>query len=176
MRKLTLRDVAFAAILAAVYAVLTLSLPIPQYGQVQLRVAEALTVLPFFYPAAVQGLFIGCIVANLGSHMMMDMVFGSLATLLAGIWTARLKNRWLAPLPPVICNAVIVGAELMFYETDLTAATAPRAFLLNAAGVGAGEFLACYLLGTLLLTAVYRNKFCHDRIDPKRLAEIRGFR
>lgn len=176
MKKLTLRDVAFAAILAAVYAALTLSLPIPQYGQVQLRVAEALTVLPFFYPAAVPGLFVGCIVANLGSHMMLDMIFGSLATLLAGVWTAKLKNRWLAPMPPVVCNAVIVGAELMFYETDLTLAAAPRAFLLNAAGVGAGEFLACYLLGTLLLTAVYRNKFCRDRIAPERLNEVRGFR
>lgn len=175
MKKLTLRDVTFAAILAAVYAVLTLALPIPQYGQVQLRVAEALTVLPFFYPAAILGLFVGCVAANLGSHMMMDLVFGSLATLLAGIWTAKLKNRWLAPLPPVVCNAVIVGAELTLYETDLTAAAAPRAFLLNAAGVGAGEFLACYILGTLLLTAVYRNKFCRDRISPERLEEVRGF-
>ena len=176
MKKLTLRDVAFAAILAAVYAVLTRYLPIPQYGQIQLRAAEALTVLPFFYPPAIFGLFVGCMAANLlGSFLPLDFVFGSAATLLAAIWTAKLKNRWLAPMPPVVCNMIIIGAELMFYETDLTLAAAPRAFLLNAAGVGAGELVACYGLGSLLLTAVYRNGYCRGRIAPERLGEVRGF-
>ena len=77
----SLRDLTLAAILAAVYAVLTITLPIPQYGAVQLRLAEALTVLPFFFPAATPGLFVGCILANLVSPYPLDIVCGSAATL-----------------------------------------------------------------------------------------------
>ena len=108
----SVRNMAFAAVIAAVYAVLTVVLPIPQYGAVQIRFAEALTVLPFFFPAATPGLFVGCVIANLFSPFPLDIIFGSLATLLACFWTRRMPNRWLAPLPPVLCNAVIVGFEI----------------------------------------------------------------
>ena len=98
--KFTTRQLATAGIIAAVYAGLTLLLPIPQYGGVQLRVAEAMTVLPFLIPEAIPGLAVGCFLANLlGSPYVLDWVFGTLATLLAAIWTSKLKNRWLAPLP-----------------------------------------------------------------------------
>jgi uncharacterized membrane protein len=145
------RQLATAGIIAAIYAALTLFLPIPQYGGVQLRVAEAMTVLPFLFPAAVPGLAVGCFLANLlGSPYVLDWVFGTLATLLAAIWTSKVENRWLAPLPPVICNMVIVGAEIAYFSTLDGEAFWP-AYAFNAVTVGIGEAIACYVLGLLLL-------------------------
>ena len=164
MRKFTIRDLTLAAVLAAVYAVLTVALPIPQYGSIQVRLAEAMTVLPFFFPAATPGLFIGCVIANLFSPYPLDVVCGSAATLLACLWTQRMPNRWLAPLPPVLCNAVIVGAEIAWFEGGFTAAFWP-AFAFNAFTVGLGELLACYVLGSLLLTALPRVPFFRERLD-----------
>ena len=143
MRKFTTRDLTLAAVLAAVYAALTITLPVPQYGAVQIRFAEALTVLPFLFPAATPGLFVGCIIANLFSPFVLDVVFGSMATLLACLWTSRMTSRWLAPLPPVLCNAVIVGAEIAWAETGITPAFW-TAFGFNAVTVGLGELIACY--------------------------------
>ena len=107
--KFPLRDLTFAAILAAVYAVLTVTLPIPQYAGIQCRLSEAFTVLPFLFPAAAPGLVVGCFIANLFSPFALDLVFGTAATLLACWLTRRMPNRYLASLPPVLCNAVIVG-------------------------------------------------------------------
>lgn len=157
MRKFTVRDLTLAAVIAALYATLTLTLPIPQYLGVQFRVAEAFTVLPFLFPQAIPGLAVGCFIANLlGSPMVVDWIFGTLATLLAAIWTNKVKNRWLAPLPPVICNAVIVGAEVAWFFPEGMAFW--PAYALNAFTVGLGELLACYGLGMLLLTALPRIK------------------
>lgn len=174
MKRMTIRELTFSAILAAVYAALTLFLPVPQYVGIQLRVAEALTVLPFFFSAATPGLFVGCVIANLFSPFVLDVVFGSLATLLACLWTGRLNNRWLAPVPPVVCNAVIVGGEIAFAQTGF----GPGfwgAFAFNAVTVGAGELLACGVFGSVLLTALYRTDVCRRRIAPERLAHVRGF-
>ena len=107
--KFPLRDLTFAAILAAVYAVLTVTLPIPQYAGIQCRLSEAFTVLPFLFPAAAPGLVVGCFIANLFSPYPLDLIFGTAATLLACWLTRRMPNRWLASLPPVVCNTVIVG-------------------------------------------------------------------
>ena len=149
--RFTSRQMATAAIIAAIYAGLTLLLPIPQYGGIQLRVAEAMTVLPFLLPEAIPGLALGCFLANLlGSPMPVDWIFGTAATLLAAIWTSRLHNRYLAPLPPVICNAVIVGAEIALFFTPDGSAFLP-ALALNALTVGIGEALACFALGLPLL-------------------------
>ena len=174
MKNASIRTLTLSAVLAALYAALTLFLPIPQYGPLQIRFAEALTLLPFFFPAATPGLFVGCIIANLASPYILDVFFGSAATLLACLWTARLNNRWLAPLPPVICNAVIVGAEIAFS----TAGTGPAfwpAFAWNALTVGVGELLACGVLGSILLTSLYRSEFCRAMIAPERLELIHGF-
>lgn len=174
MKRMTIRELTFAAILAAVYAALTLFLPVPQYVGIQLRVAEALTVLPFFFPAATPGLFAGCVIANLFSPFVLDVVFGSLATLLACLWTQRLKNRWLAPLPSVVCNALIVGGEITFTQVGLGPAFW-GVFALNAVTVGLGELLACYVFGSVLLSALYRTDACRGRIAPERLVRVRGF-
>lgn len=174
MNTTSIRNLTLSAVLAALYAALTLFLPIPQYGPVQIRFAEALTVLPFFFPAATPGLFVGCVIANLFSPYILDVFFGSAATLLACLWTERLNNRWLAPLPPVICNAVIVGWEIAFPQTGFSSAFWP-AFTLNALTVGTGELLACGVLGSILLSALYRSEVCRAGIAPERLERIRGF-
>lgn len=171
MHKFSMRDLTMAAAIAAIYAALTLALPIPQYNGIQLRVAEAFTVLPFLFPAAIPGLTVGCFLANLlGSPMVADWVFGTLATLLAALWTSRLKNRWLAPLPPVICNAVIVGAEIAcFFPMD--GMTFWSAYALNAFTVGMGQLIACYVLGSLLLAALPRIKILKPFL--RRIAQTR---
>lgn len=149
--RFTPRQLATAGIIAAIYAGLTLLLPIPQYGAVQLRVAEAMTIFPFLFPEAIPGLAVGCFLANLlGSPYVLDWVFGTLATLLAALWTSRLRSRWLAPLPPVICNMVIVGAEIAYFATLDGAAFLP-AYAFNAVTVGLGEAVACFALGLPLL-------------------------
>ena len=171
MSKFSIRDLTLAAMLAAVYAVLTMALPIPQYAGVQIRFAEALTVLPFLFPAATPGLFVGCIIANLFSPFVLDVVFGSMATLLACLWTSRMTSRWLAPLPPVLCNAVIVGAEIAWFETGFGPGFW-AAYAFNAFTVGLGELLACYLLGSLLLSALPRISFFRTLIPADRLDRL----
>lgn len=154
--RFTTQQLTTAAIIAAVYAVLTLALPIPQYQSIQFRVAEAMTVLPFLFPEAIPGLTVGCFLANLlGSPMPVDWIVGTAATLLAAIWTSRLRRRALAPLPPVVCNMVLVGAELaLFYPAEGMGFWAAYGF--NALTVGIGEAAACFILGSLLLRALLR--------------------
>ncbi len=150
------RQMASAAIIAALYAVMSLMSSVfgLTYGPVQCRFSEALTVLPFLLPEAVPGLFIGCLVTNLMSTVgPLDIIIGSMATLLAALWTARMPSRWLAPLPPVLCNAVLIGAMIAWYEAGFTAAF-PGLFLWNAVTVGIGEAIACYVLGLLLLAVL----------------------
>ena len=149
--RFTAQQLTTAAIIAAIYAVLTLALPLPQYGPVQFRFAEAMTVLPFLFPEAIPGLTVGCFLANLlGSPMPVDWVVGTAATLIAAVWTSRLRHRALAPLPPVVCNMVLVGAELaLFYPAEGMGFWAAYGF--NALTVGIGEAAACFILGSLLL-------------------------
>ena len=171
MRKFTIRDLTLAALIAAVYAVLTVALPIPQYSGVQLRVAEAMTVLPFLFPAATPGLVVGCFLVNLFSPYSLDLIFGTLATLLACLLTQRVPNRWLAPLPPVLCNAVIVGAEIAWYEAGFGPGFW-AAYAFNAFTVGVGELIACVVLGQLLLSALPRVPALRPYIPEHRLANI----
>ena len=166
--KFTLRDLTFAAILAAVYAVLTVTLPIPQYLGIQCRLSEAFTVLPFLFPAATPGLVVGCFIANLFSPYPLDMVFGTAATLLACLLTRRMPNRYLASLPPVLCNAVIVGAECAWYQAGFGPAFGAT-YAFNAFTVGVGELIACVVLGQLLLSALPRVSALRPFIPAKRL-------
>ena len=173
MRKFTTRDLSLAAIIAAVYAVLTLILPIPPFTGIQVRLSEALTVLPFLFPAAAPGLVIGCFIANLFSPYPLDIVVGTAATLIACILTQYMPNRYLAPLPPVLCNAVIVGAEIAWFEGGFTAAFWP-AYAFNAFTVGLGELLACYILGSMLLAVLVQVPAVRQFIPQKRLETLRG--
>ena len=158
-RPFTVRDMALAGIIAALYAVLSYFAAVfgVAFGPIQVRFSEALCVLPFFFPAATPGLFIGCLVANLLSpYGALDILFGSLATLLAALWTRHTRRKWLAPLPPVICNAVIIGAMISWYEVGFTSAFWGM-FAFNALTVGIGEAIACYVLGLLLLQVLSRT-------------------
>ena len=150
------------------YAVLTFGLPLPPYSGVQLRVAEAMTVLPFLFPAATPGLFVGCIIVNLFSPFPLDVVCGSAATLIACLLTQHMPNRWLAPLPPVLCNAVIVGAEIAWYEAGFGPGFF-QAYAYNAFTVGLGELIACVVLGELLLTVLPRVSVLRPFIPEWRL-------
>ena len=165
--KLTVRDITFAALVGALYVTMCYFGNIfgLTFGIFQFRFAEALTVLPFLCPTAAWGLFAGCVLANpLSPYGLPDLIFGSLATLTAGLLTARCGNRWLAPLPPVICNGLVVGALLAWSETGFTAAF-PGAFAFNALSVGGAELLVCYILGMPLLELLARS-----RVMPQRLA------
>ena len=173
MKNYSVRQLTFAAAIGALYAVLTLAIaPFGgAYSPVQCRVSEALGLLPFFFPEAKWGLFIGCIVANIISpYGLPDLVLGSLATLLAACITARVPRRlkWLAPLPPVISNAVIVGALLAWYGAGFSPAF-PALYAFNAFTVGLGELLSCYVLGGILLTIIPRIQFFRSRIPADRL-------
>lgn len=164
---LNIRRLAAAGLIAAIYTTATLLLPIPQYLGVQFRVAEAMTVLPFLFPEAIPGLVVGCFLANLlGSPIMLDWVFGTLATLLAALWTRRMPNPWLAALPPVLCNALIVGAEIAWFSVQDGAAFLP-AFLFNALTVGLGEAAACYVLGIPLLRLLPRIPSLRGRLAAR---------
>ena len=149
MKKLfTPRNLCLSALIAAVYAALTLALPVLSYGEYQCRIAEALTLLPVLLPQAIPGLFVGCLVANLLSPVgILDIVFGSLATLIAAVGAYALrKNRPLAALCPVAANGVIVGAMLSaVYSLPLA---------LTMLQVAAGEAVAVYALGFALLAAL----------------------
>lgn len=144
----------YGAAIAAIYVVLTMVFAPISFGPVQFRIAEALCILPFFTPAAVPGLFIGCLLSNLlCGAAPLDIVFGSLASLVgaAGSYAVR-KNRWLVCIPPIVANTVIIpwvlryayGSEAMIYFAMVT--------------VGIGEILAIGILGNVLLAALERYK------------------
>ena len=144
----TTRSITLSAAIAALYAALTLLLAPISYGDWQCRVSEALTMLPMLMPQAIPGLFVGCILANLlgPSAGITDIVFGSLATLIAAIGTYYFrKNKWLAAACPVISNGIIVGLVLSL-SFNLP-------FFLTAIQVAAGELLAV-LVGLVLIKAL----------------------
>ena len=141
---MNIRTITKISLIAAIYAALTIGLAPLSYNFIQLRVSEALTVLPFIMPESILGLFIGCAIANIYSGLgIYDIVFGSLATLIGAYLTAKMPSKWLAPLPPIIVNAVIIGFMWSYF--------AQMPFYLTAGYVALGQFGACYILGLPLL-------------------------
>ena len=162
--KMSTRKIAFAAMIGAVYAALTIALAPISYGPVQFRISEVMCILPFFFPFSVWGLFGGCILANLlSAYGLADIVFGSLATLLAGLCTMycgryrqdTLPIKVLACFPPVFFNGVIIGAVISF---AVTPGAFFAGFLINGLQVAAGEFAVLYLLGLPALIWLPRTK------------------
>lgn len=146
-----------AAVIAALYVVLTLlanALGLANFA-IQVRFSEALCILPLFTPAAIPGLFIGCILSNLLTGCLLwDIVFGSIATLLGALGTYYLRRfpKWVAPLPPIIANTVIVPYVLAYvYHFE---GSIPY-FMVT---VGIGEILSCGILGILLHKVLTRYK------------------
>lgn len=144
-----------AAMIAAIYVVITLLIAPFAYGEVQVRLSEALTILPVFTPAAIPGVFLGCLISNiLGGCILPDIIFGSLATLIGAVftWTLRNKSKYLAPLPPIIANMLIVPFVLKYgYMVPL-----PIPFMMLTVGIG--EIISCGVLGLILHAALSRYK------------------
>lgn len=164
---MAIRKIAFAAVVGAVYCVLTMALAPISYGPLQFRLSEVLCILPFFFPFSVWGLFVGCILANLlSAYGALDVIFGSLATLLAALGTmyigrlgrGRVLPKVFACLPPVVLNAVIVGALIAFYTASTTPAFWPS-FIINSLQVGFGELVVLYALGLPTLILLPRTAF-----------------
>ena len=137
-----------SALIAALYVVLTLVFAPISFGAMQVRVAEVMTILPLFTPAAIPGLFVGCLLANIW-----DVVFGSVATLIGAALGYLLRaNRWLVPIPAVAANSVIVPLVLRYgYGVDMP-------LLLLVLYVAVGEIIGCYVLGELLATVLLKRK------------------
>ena len=143
------------AMIAALYVVLTMVFAPFSFREIQVRVSEALTILPAFTPAAVPGLFIGCLLANLlGGAAVPDVIFGSLATLIGAFFTWKLRNKhpFLAPVPPILSNMLIIPFVLRY------AYGVPMAIPLMMLTVGFGEVLSCGVLGMLLYYALKKSQ------------------
>lgn len=126
-------------------------------GAIQLRMSEALCVLPYFMPSATPGLFVGCLLSNLSmGSVIWDTLFGSLATLIGAFVASKLKNKWLVPLPTVLANTVIVPFVVLFCYTPGVKSFGVYATI--TAGVFAGEVLSAYVLGMMLLLALDKRK------------------
>ena len=147
-----------ASMIAAIYTALTLALSPVSYGPVQFRISEALCILPYFTPAAVPGLFLGCLIskgigAAMGTTVALDMIFGSLATLIGALGSRAVrKKRWLVCIPPILSNTIIVPWVLRY------AYGSPDLIPFMMLTVGIGEVLAVGVLGNLLLAMLERYK------------------
>lgn len=168
MRNKKVLFVAQAALIAAIYVVLTYFISAFNLasGAIQVRISEALTILPFFTPAAIPGLTIGCFLSNLLTGCLpMDIVFGSLATLIGagGSYCLR-KYKWLVPLPPIVANTLIVPYVLAY----VYGAEGSIPFFMVTVGIG--EVISCYVLGGILLNALlpYRGILFNDNYSESK--------
>ena len=154
MRNKKVQFITHGAVIAAIYVVLVLIFDTFSFGPIQFRIAEMLTIMPYFTPAAIPGLFVGCLIANIiGGGLIWDIVFGSIATLIGAIGSYLVrKNKWLVPLPPIIANMVIVPFVLKYaygYEGLLVY------FMFT---VGLSEIIVCGIIGMALLTVMAKNR------------------
>ena len=154
MRDKKVLFMAQAAMIAALYVALTYVFAPISFSEVQVRIAEALTILPVFTPAAIPGLFIGCLLGNImGGALVPDILLGSLATLIGAFFTWKLRkaNPFLAPVPPIVANTLIVPFVLKYaYGIDL-----PIPFMMLT--VGAGEVISCGVLGLIVQTVLMKS-------------------
>ncbi len=150
-----IRFITQAAVIAALYVVLTFmanAFGLANHA-IQVRISEALTILPVFTPAAIPGLFVGCLISNIVTGCaLLDVVFGSLATLIGALGTYALKKyRYAAPLPPILANTIIIPFVLKYvYELGDTIPF----FMLT---VGIGEVISCGILGIILMKAIEKS-------------------
>ena len=150
-----------AALIAAIYAALTYAVAPLSFGATQFRISEALTVLPVFTPAAIPGLAIGCIIANIGSpYGPIDILLGTVATVLAALATRLTRNIKIKNIPllsfifPTVFNGIIIGAEIMMFTPGQAGIVG---FFTSASGVALGEIVVCYTLGILLYIGLEKS-------------------
>jgi uncharacterized membrane protein len=142
-----------AAVIAAIYVVLTLVFAPISYGEslIEFRISEMLTVLPFYTPAAIPGLFIGVIISNMFSPVgALDVIFGSLATLIAAYLSYKMPKKALVPIPPIVINALVIG-PMLHYVYDLP-------LLLIILSILIGQIVTCYGLGMVLMLVLDKYK------------------
>ncbi len=169
VRPFSVSIMAQAAMIAALYVVLTFIAN--AFGlanhTIQVRISEALTILPYFTPAAVPGLLIGCLISNiLTGCILPDIIFGSLATLAGALGTYAFRRwKWLAPVPPILANILVVPLILIYgYGFLIDGASVTYCYLFYVLTVGAGEIISCGILGMGLLFTL--EKYA-GRIFPK---------
>ena len=147
MRDKKVQFIVEAAAIAAIYVVLTVVFSAISFGEVQLRFSEALTILPYFTPAAIPGLFVG-------GAIPLDIIFGSLATLIGacGTYALRKQNKFLAPVSPIVANTIVVPLVLFYgYGVNIP-------IPIQMLTVGLGEVLSCGVLGMILLFALEKYR------------------
>lgn len=172
-RKEKLNYIITGALIAAAYAGLTYLSNVfgLAYGPIQLRVSEVLTILPVFTPAAIPGLTVGCFIANIGSFNAADLVFGTMATLLAALLTYMLRGIKIKGVPflsffmPVVVNAFIIGLELALF---LPGNATLWGFAISALEVGVGEFIVCVIFGTVFYLVVKKYRIFEKTFYKKR--------
>ena len=158
-KKFTVRQLTACAIVAALYAVITIASGPLAYDLMQFRLSEALIVLCWFEPVLAVGVTLGCFLANIFSTVTaLDIVIGTLATAIACVLTIRIKNPWLVPLPNILANAILVGGMLawVIFPDNLA-----MGFAIAFAQVGFGELVVMYVLGMPLLFALRKAGFPH---------------
>ena len=161
------------AIVAALYAVLTMLLSPISYGPVQFRLSELLCILPYFMPFTAWGLFFGCVIANVISAAgILDIVFGSLATLCAALCTAlagkrgrKLKNELLACAMPVVWNTVAVGAVMTYALAGVSPLDEPSVFAFYAAQIGLGEAAVMFAGALPLMRFLPKQSFFTELVN-----------
>lgn len=160
--KLNTKRIAICGVIAAVYAAVTIATAAFAYGPIQFRIAEALCILPFFLPYTTFGLFAGCLIANIFSTVSaLDIIIGSAATLIGCLWTSKVKKAYLAPLPTVICNWLMVGAMLAYVYTPDTFLSG---FITMGLQVAVGEAAVMGFLGLPLTFYLDKTGLC-QRLD-----------
>ena len=166
MKKLNTRQIALNGIVAGLYAAITILTASFAYGNIQFRISEALMMLLLFEPHLTIGLTTGCLIANLFSTVsVLDIVIGTAATLLACLLTTRIKKPWLAPLPTILVNAVMVGAMLSWLY--MPSEQFWYGLLVFGGEVGAGEAAVLYVLGIPLYYAMKKTNFIEKLLHPK---------
>ena len=174
--RFTTSKIALAAVVGAAYAALTIGLAPISYGPVQFRISEVLCILPYFLPCTAWGLFVGCAISNLLGGGVLDIVFGSLTTFAAALLTAHIgkrkhtiANSLMGCLPPVVLNAVIVGAVVTAVFTVEGETVNPFThwglYAATAASVGLGEAVVLYALGFPLMRWLPRQSFFQEIIN-----------
>lgn len=174
-RELTVRELTLAAVVAAVYFVLCYFGNIFQltFGPVQVRLGEALTVLPFLFPATAPGVAMGCLLTNvLSPYGPIDMVVGTLATAVAAWLTMKMPRWYLAALPPIVMNALLLPPMWAWAEAGAVNGAFWASYWFNLWTFVAGEAVACYVLGTVLLKALPKVKFFRPMIPAAHLAHV----
>lgn len=160
MRNKNLRNLVYGGLIAALYVVLTLAFRPISFSAIQFRISELLVILPVFTPAAIPGIFVGCLLANwISGAAILDVIFGSLASLIGAYGTYLLRKKgYLSALPPIIANALIIPFVLRYAygSTDMLV------FMMFTVGVG--EILAVGILGNILrlILEKYKNNIFID--------------